>query len=30
MKGTYWQKGEALDYLNSTEEKIDHGDFVKM
>lgn len=28
MKGTYWQKGEALDYLNSTDAKIEHGDVV--
>lgn len=30
MKGTYWQKGEALDYVNGTEEKIEHGDVVKL
>lgn len=30
MKATYWQKGEALDYVNSTEEKIEHGDVVKL
>lgn len=30
MKGTYWQKGEALDYLNNTGEKIEHGDVVKL
>ena len=30
MKGTYWQKGEALDYVNNTGEKIEHGDVVKL
>lgn len=28
MKGTYWQKGEVLDYLNRTEKKIENGDVV--
>ena len=30
MKGTYWQKGEALDYLNSTDAEIEHGDTIVM
>ncbi len=25
MKASYWQRGEALDYLNETEEKIEAG-----
>lgn len=28
MKGTYWQKGEALDYLNSSDKKIENGDVI--
>ncbi len=30
MKGTYWQKGETLDYVNNTGETIEHGDVVKL
>lgn len=28
MKAKYWQKGEALDYVNKTEKMIEHGDVV--
>ena len=28
MKGTYWQRGETLDYLNNTGKKIENGDVV--
>lgn len=28
MKGTYWQKGEALDYRNNTDKKIENGEVV--
>lgn len=30
MKTTYWQRGEALDYVNNTDKKIEHGDVVKL
>ena len=30
MKGTYWQKGEALDYLNNTDALIEYGDVITM
>lgn len=28
MKAAYWQKGEALDYKNSTNKKIEAGDVI--
>lgn len=30
MKATYYQNGEALDYVNKTERKIEHGEVVIM
>ena len=30
MKAVYHQKGDALDYMNKTDEKIEHGDVVVM
>lgn len=28
MKGSYWQRGEALDYKNGTENKIENGQVI--
>ncbi len=28
MKAVYYQKGDALDYMNKTDKKIEHGDAV--
>lgn len=28
MKAAYWQKGESLDYMNTTKEKIEAGSVV--
>ncbi|MBO5145017.1 MAG: DUF2190 family protein [Lachnospiraceae bacterium] len=28
MKAAYWQKGEALDYVNNTKKKIENGEVV--
>lgn len=30
MKAAYWQRGEALDYRNTTETKIEAGTVVKI
>lgn len=30
MKAVYYQKGDALDYVNKTDKKIGHGDVVVM
>lgn len=27
-KGIYWQRGESLDFVNSTQNKIENGDVV--
>lgn len=30
MKAKYWHRGEALDYVNATENKIEAGDVLTM
>lgn len=30
MKASYWQRGESLDYINPTEEKIEAGEVIAL
>ena len=30
MKASYWQRGESLDYINPTEDKIEAGEVIAL